>query len=141
MLKLICKKYGLFLLFCLLALIARAEEGAPFVIVKDGKFYLQGKEYRYVIEPGKFGITEADENELEGGSGADNAKLAMEVLQGGGRKSIRAAVGLNAGAVLYLSGKAKTLKDGYDMALAALSSGMTLKKLQEIQKVSEELVA
>ena len=100
-----------------------------------------GKEYRYVIEPGRFGITEADENELEGGSGADNAKLAMEVLQGGGRKSIRAAVGLNAGAVLYLSGKAKTLKDGYDIALAALSSGMTLKKLQEIQKVSEELVA
>ena len=100
-----------------------------------------GKEYRYVIEPGKFGITEADENELEGGSGADNAKLAMEVLNGGGRKSIRAAIGLNAGAVLYLSGKAKTLKDGYDMALAALSSGMTLKKLEEIQKVSEELAA
>ena len=100
-----------------------------------------GKEYRYVIEPAKFGITGADENELEGGNGADNAKLAMEVLQGGGRKSIRAAVGLNAGALLYLSGKAKTLKDGYDMALTALSSGMTLKKLQEIQKVSEELVA
>ena len=100
-----------------------------------------GKEYRYVIEPAKFGITGADENELEGGSGADNAKLAMEVLQGGGRNSIRAAVGLNAGALLYLSGKAKTLKDGYDMALTALSSGMTLKKLQEIQKVSEELVA
>jgi anthranilate synthase/phosphoribosyltransferase len=50
-------------------------------------------------------------------------------------------VGLNAGALLYLSGKAKTLKDGYDMALAALSSGMTLKKLEEIQKVSEELAA
>ncbi len=99
------------------------------------------KEYRYVIEPAKFGITSADENELEGGNGADNAKLAMEVLQGGGRNSIRAAVGLNAGALLYLSGKAKTLKDGYDMALTALSSGMTLKKLQEIQKVSEELVA
>ena len=100
-----------------------------------------GKEYRYVIEPAKFGITGADENELEGGNGADNAKLAMEVLQGGGRNSIRAAVGLNAGALLYLSGKAKTLKDGYDMALTALSSGIALKKLQEIQKVSEELVA
>ena len=63
----------------------------------------------------------------------------MEVLNGGGRKTIRAAVGLNAGAVLYLSGKAKTLKEGYDMALAALSSGSTLAKLQEIQRVSTEL--
>lgn len=100
-----------------------------------------GKEYRYVIEPSKFGIIGVSEEELEGGSGADNAKLAQEVLNGGGRKTIRAAVGLNAGAVLYLSGKAKTLKDGYDMALAALSSGSTLAKLHEIQKVSEELCA
>ena len=100
-----------------------------------------GKEYRYVIEPAKFGITGASEEELEGGSGADNAALAMEVLNGGGRKSIRAAVGLNAGAVLYLSGKAKNLKEGYDMALAALASGNTLAKLKEIQRVSGELVA
>ena len=100
-----------------------------------------GKEYRYVIEPSKFGITGVTAEELEGGTGADNAKLAQEVLNGGGRKTIRAAVGLNAGAVLYLSGKAKTLKDGYDMALAALSSGSTLAKLHEIQKISEELCA
>lgn len=100
-----------------------------------------GKEYRYVIDPAKFGITGASEDELEGGTGADNAKLAMEVLNGGGRKTIRAAVGLNAGAVLYLSGKAKTLKDGYDMALTAIASGSSLAKLQEIQRVSGELVA
>ena len=100
-----------------------------------------GKEYRYVIEPAKFGITEADSDELEGGTGADNAQLAMEVLNGNGRPAIKAAVGLNAGAVLYLSGKAKTLKDGYDMALAAMSNGTSLRKLQEIQRVSEEICA
>ncbi len=100
-----------------------------------------GKEYRYVIEPGKFGIDGASADELEGGNGADNARLAMEVLNGGGRKTIRAAVGLNAGALLYLSGKAKTLKDGYDMAVSAISNGTALRKLQEIQKVSEELSA
>ena len=100
-----------------------------------------GKEYRYVIEPAKFGINDASEDELEGGSGADNARLAMEVLNGGGRASIKAAVGLNAGAVLYLSGRAKTLKDGYDMATGAIANGTALRKLQEIQKVSEELCA
>ena len=100
-----------------------------------------GKEYRYVIEPSKFGINFANEEELEGGSGADNAALAMDVLNGKGRASIRAAVGLNAGAVLYLSGKAKTLKEGYDLALSVLDSGKTLAKLREIQRVSEELCA
>ena len=100
-----------------------------------------GKEYRYVIEPSKFGISGASEEELEGGSGADNAKLAIEVLNGGGRATIKAAVGLNAGAVLYLSGKAKTLRDGYDMAISAINNGTALRKLNEIQRVSEELSA
>ena len=98
-----------------------------------------GKEYRYVIDPAKFGINNANIEELEGGSGADNAQLAMDVLNGGGRATIKAAVGLNAGAVLYLSGKVRTLKEGYDMAVAAMSNGTTLRKLNEIQNVSAEL--
>ena len=98
-----------------------------------------GKESRYVIDPAKFGIEGVSEKELLGGSGADNARLAMEVLEGRGRATIRAAVGLNTAAVLYLSGKAKTLKDGYDLALGALDSGAALKKLQEIQAASKEI--
>lgn len=99
----------------------------------------KGNENRYVIDPAKFGISDCSEDELFGGNGADNAALAMEVLNGGGRKTIKAAVGLNAGAVLYLYGKAKNLKEGYDMAVAAMENGTTLEKIKEIQKVSEEL--
>ena len=101
----------------------------------------KGNENQYVIDPKNFGITDADENELYGGNGPDNARLAMDVLNGKGRRTIRYAVGLNAGAVLYLCGKAHTLKDGYAMALDAIDSGKTLAKLTEIQKVSEELSA
>ena len=101
----------------------------------------KGNENQYVIDPANFGISGADENELYGGNGPDNAKLAMEVLNGAGRKTIRYAVGLNAGAVLYLCGKARTLKDGYAMALEAIDSGKTLAKLKEIQDVSQALSA
>ncbi len=45
---------------------------------------------------------------------------------------MRYAVCLNTGAVLYLSGKAKTLKDGYDMAMASLDNGKALAKLNEV---------
>ena len=62
----------------------------------------------------------------------------MEVLNGKGRHTIRYAVGLNAGAVLYISGKARTLKEGYEMALQEIDSGKSLAKLQEVQKVSNE---
>ncbi|MBQ7754053.1 MAG: bifunctional anthranilate synthase component II/anthranilate phosphoribosyltransferase, partial [Treponema sp.] len=101
----------------------------------------KGNENRYVIDPAKLGITGCDEDELMGGNGADNAALAMEVLQGGGRKTIKEAVCLNSGAVLYLSGKAKSIKEGYEMAREAVESGKVLAKLQEIQEVSREFAA
>ncbi|MCR5607017.1 MAG: bifunctional anthranilate synthase component II/anthranilate phosphoribosyltransferase [Treponema sp.] len=97
------------------------------------------KETSFIINPKDFGITNAKEEELIGGTGKDNAALAMEVLNGKGKKTIRAAVGLNTAAVLYLGGKVHSMKEGYDMAIAALDSGKTLAKVQEIQKVSNEL--
>lgn len=99
----------------------------------------KNQEYKYVISPEKFGLTDMDENELDGGSGADNAALAMEILNGGGRKTIKAAVGLNTAAILYICGKVRTLKDGYDMAINAIDSGKALAKLQQIQEVSKAL--
>lgn len=97
-----------------------------------------GNENEYVITPENFGLTDMNEDELNGGNGKENANLAMEVLKGAGRKTIKAAVGLNAGAVLYLSGKAKTLKEAYAMAINAIDSGKTLAKIEEISKVSSE---
>ena len=117
------------------------DEISPCAITNVYQIDEKGNENQYMIDPANFGITDADENELYGGNGMDNAKLALEVLNGGGRKTIRYAVGLNAGAVLYLCGKARTLKDGYKMALDALDSGKAMAKLKEIQKTSEELNA
>ena len=117
------------------------DEISPCAITNVYQIDEKGNENQYMIDPANFGITDADENELYGGNGMDNAKLALEVLNGGGRKTIRYAVGLNAGAVLYLCGKVRTLKDGYKMALDALDSGKAMAKLKEIQKTSEELNA
>ncbi|MBR1912489.1 MAG: bifunctional anthranilate synthase component II/anthranilate phosphoribosyltransferase [Treponema sp.] len=94
------------------------------------------KEYQYVIDPEKYGITDVNVDELAGGTGEDNAKLGLDVLAGKGRKTIREAVGLNAGAVLYISGKAKTIKDGYAMALASIDNGSAMAKLEEIRAFS-----
>ena len=99
----------------------------------------KGNENQYVIKPENFGLTDMNEDELYGGNGSDNAALAMDVMNGKGRKTIKAAVGLNAGAVLYLSGKTRTLKEGYDMAVEAMENGKALAKIEEICKVSKEL--
>ncbi len=112
------------------------DEISPCAPTKVVQINEDGKEYRYTIDPAKYGITGTNVEELAGGSAEDNAKLAYDILDGKGRKTIRAAVGLNAGAVLYIAGKARTIKDGYDMALAAIDSGKAKAKLEEVKKVS-----
>ncbi len=101
----------------------------------------KGRENKYVINPADFGIEGCDEEELEGGSGKENAQLAMDILTGKGRKTIKCAVCLNTAAVLYLGGKVHTLKEGYAMAIDAIDSGKVLAKLTQIQQVSNELSA
>lgn len=115
------------------------DEISPIVPTDVYQIDEKGNEYQYVINPESFGISGCDEDELMGGTGADNAKLALDVLNGNGRKTIRCAVGLNAAAILYLCGRARTLKDGYKMALEAMDSGKTLEKLKEIQVISKSL--
>ena len=115
------------------------DEISPLVPTDVYQIDENGNENQYVIKPENFGITGCNEDELMGGSGKENADLALEVLKGCGKKTIKAAVGLNTAAVLYLSGKVRTLKDGYKMAIEAIDSGKALKKLEEIQKVSGEL--
>lgn len=113
------------------------DEISPCALTHVYQIDEKGNENAYVIDPAKFGITDADENELLGGDGKVNAELALEVLNGRGRKTIRNAVGLNAAAVLYLSGKAKSFEEGFRMSLDALDSGKTLAKLNEILEVSK----
>ena len=99
----------------------------------------KGTETKFTINPEKFGITGCSEEELLGGNGAENVQLAMDVLNGNGRKTIKAAVGLNTAAVLYISGKAKNLQEGYKMAVDAIDSGKTLEKIRQIQEISQSL--
>lgn len=108
------------------------DEISPCAVTHVYQIDGSGKEYQYRIDPAKFGITDADESELSGGNGSENAALGCEILEGRGRKTIRYAVALNTAAVLYISGKVRTLKAGYDMALDALDSGKARSKLEEI---------
>ena len=113
------------------------DEISPCAVTHCFQINEDGKEYKYSIDPAKYGITDADEEELMGGSGAENAALALDLLNGKGRKTIKYAVCLNTGAVLYISGKAKTIKEGYDMAMDSINSGKALAKLNEIVEFSK----
>lgn len=92
----------------------------------------KGKVSKGLIKPSDFGISGCTDAELAGGTGKENAQLALDILNGRGRKSIREAVALNTAAVLYTAKKYPTLKAGYAAAKAALENGSVKEKLEQV---------
>ena len=65
----------------------------------------------------------------------ENAKLTLAILQGEkGHK--RNAVLLNAGAALYIGGKAESMKEGIALAAELIDSGKALETLKKLIEVS-----
>ena len=85
----------------------------------------------YEINPSGFGCAQATLSDLAGGTPADNARIALSILQGE-RSARRDIVTLNAGAALYVSGRVERLDEGVDLASAAIASRKAYVKLKEI---------
>ncbi len=95
-----------------------------------------GEERTYTIDPADFGISGCRADELAGGTGEENAQLANELLEGGGRRTLLEAVALNGGAALYIGGKVSSIKDGYEKIIDAFETGAVKKELETIREVS-----
>ena len=96
---------------------------------KDGWFK------SYVVAPEDFGFARCTKADLVGGTPEENAKITLDIL-GGAPGHKRNAVLLNAGAALYLGGKADTLKDGVALAAELIDSGKALETLKKFIEVS-----
>ena len=97
--------------------------------IKDGWFK------SYVIKPEDFGFERCSKDDLKGGSPQDNAQITRDILNGEkGHK--RNAVLLNAGAALYIAGKAQSFNDGVKLAAELIDSGKAAKTLEKLIEVS-----
>ena len=91
----------------------------------------------YVITPEDFGFERCQKADLVGGEPAENAQITRDILNGAqGHK--RNAVLMNAGAALYIGGKAETFADGVKLAAEIIDSGKALATLEKLIKVSQE---
>ncbi len=92
----------------------------------------------YIIEPEDFGFERCTKDDLKGGTPEENAKITRDILSGAkGHK--RNAVLLNAGAALYIGGKADSFKDGVKLAAEIIDSGKALETLEKFILVSNEI--
>ena len=93
-----------------------------------------------VIQPENFGFARCSRDALRGGSPEENARITRDILSGAqGPK--RDAVLLNAGAALYIAGKAESMKAGTVLAAELIDSGKaaeTLRRFIELSNRPEE---
>lgn len=89
----------------------------------------------YVIQPEQFGMERCRKEDLVGGTPVENAAITRAVL-GGVPGPKRNAVLLNAGASLYLGGKADTMADGVRLAGDLIDSGKAMETLEKLIAVS-----
>lgn len=88
-----------------------------------------------VIAPEDFGLERCTKEDLRGGTPAENAQITRAILSGE-KGPKRNAVLMNAGAALYIGGKADSLKDGIALAAENIDSGRALATLNKFIEVS-----
>lgn len=94
----------------------------------------------YEVTPEEFGLKRTALDDLRGGDGAENAKIAKQILTGekGPKRDI---VLLNAGAALYIARLADSVKEGILMAEESIDSGNAMRVLQELEEMSNAKLA
>lgn len=93
--------------------------------IRDGKFT------SYVLTPEQFGYTRCSKEELVGGTPAENAQITRDILEGKEKGAKRQAVCLNAGAALYIAGKAESVEAGVKLAEELIDNGAAKKVLEQ----------
>lgn len=96
---------------------------------KDGWFK------SYTICPEDFGFERCTKADLVGGTPEENAKITRDILNGE-KGNKRNAVLMNAGAALYIGGKAESMKDGVKLAAEIIDSGKAAKTLEQFITLS-----
>ena len=97
---------------------------------KDGWFK------SYTIKPEDFGLNRCSKQNLVGGTPQENAAITLNILQGKEKGAKRNTVLLNAGAALYIGGKADSFNGGVQLAAQLIDSGRALATLEKFIEVS-----
>ena len=99
--------------------------------------FVDGTPKTYVIAPEDFGLNRCTREDLKGGTPEENAQIALDILNGA-KGPKRDTVLMNAGAGLYIAGKADSIADGIKLAAELIDSGKALATLEAYKEVSNK---
>jgi len=120
------------------AMVVRGHDGMDEISISAATDVAELKDNKiisYQINPEDFGIEKAPLDSIKGGTPDVNARIISEVLDGKNCPGKNIVI-LNAGAVIYLSGIADSIKQGIELAEKSINSGQAKNKLHSLVKIS-----
>ena len=120
--------------------VLHGKDGLDEITLTDFTYVSEGKAGRvssYHISPQDFGLEKISPKELTGGTPQQNADIIEDLLKGR-RNAKREIVLANAAPAFVATGKAKTLKEGYEQAEKVLDSGAAHEKLEKLAAFTNE---
>jgi anthranilate phosphoribosyltransferase len=96
-----------------------------------------GAVHTFYVHPADFGFAKAAPDDLKGGDAAANAEIVRRVLEGR-PGAPRDVVLLNAGAALFVAGRAESVPAGVTLAAAAVDSGSARATLDRMVQSSQQ---
>lgn len=100
-----------------------------------------GEVRRFEITPDELGFERAPLDAVRGGDAAHNADALERLLHGEGLQAYRDIVVLNAAAAFVVSGTARDIKEGAQLADASIAEGRALTKFRQLRAVTQRLAA
>jgi len=100
--------------------------------------YKDGWMKNYEITPEQFGFERCTKDDLRGGTPQENAAITRGILSGEIQGHKRNAVLLNAGASIFIGGKADSMAEGIKLAAQLIDSGKALAVLDKLIEVSNK---
>jgi anthranilate synthase/phosphoribosyltransferase len=113
------------------AIIAHGTDGLDEISICAPTFIWEvegGKIDKYLFDPRSLGFEYSKRDEIKGGDGEQNGKMLRSILNGDEGPAHDMVI-LNAAFALYCVGRAKSLKEGVDMAKQSIQSGQAKEKL------------
>jgi anthranilate phosphoribosyltransferase len=108
------------------------DEISPLGSTTVAEFYQERALTCSTLSPEAFPLQPATLADLRGGDRETNASIIKRILSGEERGPKRDAVLLNAGAALFVAGRARSITDGWELAARVIDSGQAEAKLREL---------
>jgi anthranilate phosphoribosyltransferase len=124
------------------ALVVHGRDGLDEITVTGPTFVAEvssGAVTEYELSPERFGLPRHAPDGLLGGDAHLNACILRDILSGEERGAARDVVLLNAGAAIYVSGRATTIEEGVRLAEESIASGAAGEALEDFVRTTRRL--